>query len=804
MQFDVLRSLRLLAFPVVAGVVACQDPATSASGTDGSETDDPTTSGAPTSGEASTSSGSEDDTGSDDSTGTEPGTAEFDVRESVEQLHITRTAPGTSVTLYDASGAEVQTGTTDDLGSLIFRQVEPGEGYIIRETENADIYTRELRVMSVENSLPEQAFYGDQVLEPGFGYIETRDGTRLSVFVSLPGPPEDGPYPTLVNYSGYSPSRPGEPLDLGDIPVEGLCPDYPVLCDAPDHPSGLIGGILGYATVGVNMRGTGCSGGAYDFFERLQNLDGYDVVEAVAAQPWVQGNKVAMAGLSYPGISQAFVASEQPPSLAAITPLSIIADAQSILVPGGILNDGFALEWADRVLSRAEPYGQGWEEDVIAGGDLYCDDNQLLHGQAVDIIAKAYENPFYDPEVADPLNLNLKAPDIQVPVFLTGQWQDEQTGPGFASVLDKFTGSPAVRMTVLNGVHPDGYAPQTLVEWNNFLSFYLREEVPVIDPELRVLAPLMFEALLGAQIEFPEDRFTEYGSFEDALAAYEAEQDLRVIFESGASADTDVGAPQGTWDASFDQWPPEGTEPLRLYFHNDGAMRTEPSEDEAGASIFEHDPDEGQRGTLAAGSGEWDLTPEYDWPLPQAGRGIVFDSEPLTEDTVMLGHGSADLWIQSTADDADIEVTISELRPDGQEMYVQGGWQRANLRALAADASELRPVKTFLEEDAEPLPAGEWTLVRVEIMAFGHVFREGSQVRVIIDTPGASRTGWRFSLQDLPQGTTHSIAHSMSNASSIVLPTLPGLAVPTDLPACPSLRGQPCRATELFTNTAAE
>lgn len=108
------------------------------------------------------------------------------------------------------------------------------------------------------------------------------------------------------------------------------------------------------ATVGVNMRGMGCSGGAYDFFETLQNLDGYDVIEAVAAQPWVQGNRVAMAGLSYPGISQAFVAAEQPPSLAAITPLSIIADAQSILVPGGILNDGFALEWADRVLSRAE------------------------------------------------------------------------------------------------------------------------------------------------------------------------------------------------------------------------------------------------------------------------------------------------------------------------------------------------------------------------------------------------------------------------------------------------------------------
>jgi predicted acyl esterase len=41
----------------------------------------------------------------------------------------------------------------------------------------------------------------------------------------------------------------------------------------------------GYATVNVNIRGTGCSGGAFDFFETMQLLDGYDVIETVAAQP---------------------------------------------------------------------------------------------------------------------------------------------------------------------------------------------------------------------------------------------------------------------------------------------------------------------------------------------------------------------------------------------------------------------------------------------------------------------------------------------------------------------------------------
>ena len=36
------------------------------------------------------------------------------------------------------------------------------------------------------------------------------------------------------------------------------------------------------------MRGSGCSGGSYFYFDEPQVYDGYDVVEAVAAQPWVQ------------------------------------------------------------------------------------------------------------------------------------------------------------------------------------------------------------------------------------------------------------------------------------------------------------------------------------------------------------------------------------------------------------------------------------------------------------------------------------------------------------------------------------
>jgi predicted acyl esterase len=63
----------------------------------------------------------------------------------------------------------------------------------------------------------------------------------------------------------------------------------------------VLANLMGFAVVDVNMRGTGRSGGAYDFFGPLQNLDGYDGIETIAHQSWVLGNRVGMLGISYAG-----------------------------------------------------------------------------------------------------------------------------------------------------------------------------------------------------------------------------------------------------------------------------------------------------------------------------------------------------------------------------------------------------------------------------------------------------------------------------------------------------------------------
>jgi hypothetical protein len=48
------------------------------------------------------------------------------------------------------------------------------------------------------------------------------------------------------------------------------------------------------------------------------------------------------------------------------------------------------------------------------------------------------------------------------------------------------------------------------------------------------------------------------------------------------------------------------------------------------------------------------------------------------------------------------------------------------------------------------------------------------------------------------------IGHMAGADSSILLPVIPGEVIPTLLPPCPSLRAQPCRTYEPFTNTPAQ
>lgn len=728
--------------------------------------------------------------------------ATYSIRESVGQLSLTGLDPGQSVALL-RDGTALATAPADAMGSVLFRELAPGAGYAV--TVDTDT-TAGLVVQSAASSLPAQGFYDGQDLAEGFQYVETRDGTTLSVNVVLPGPIEDGPYPTVVEYSGYDPSNPlaglGGTLPGGVDPTP-LCGELPTLCKAPAQPASLLAGLVGFAVVGVNVRGTGCSGGAYDFFEELQVLDGYDVIETVATQSWVSDHHVGMVGLSYPGLAQLFVAQSQPPSLAAITPLSVYGDTGTgVLRPGGLLNTGFALSWADQVLANAEPSGTPWVRELIADGDTTCAANQDLRLQNVDVVQKAIDNRFYTDEVAAPLDIRRFAGDIEVPVFLASAWQDEQTGPSFSELLDRFDAAPVTRFTLYNGLHADGFAPQILSEWEAFLDLYVADKVPSIPPLVRAITPLFTDAIFGGAVELPPSR---WGGVADAAAArrkFEAEPPVRVIFDNGAGAAP--GLPVGSFEHTAARWPDPDVTARRWLLTPDGTLEDSRVASATSAVSIQPDPAEGVRTFWDGGSSAiWKALPAYDWQATPHGEEAAFQTAPLPATVTMLGTGSVDLWVQSDAADADLEVVLTEVRPDGNETLVQSGRLRASYRTLEADSTELLPLHLGREAGIAPLPGAQWTKLRVLIPAFGHAFRAGSRIRLAVNSPGGDQPTWAYELPPIDPTVRHLIGTGGVAPSSVSLPVLSGLSVPTPLPACPSLRGQPCRPTPPIANVLA-
>jgi uncharacterized protein len=717
------------------------------------------------------------------------------VRASVGQIAVLDATPGDAVAVR--SGATVVATTTVDAnGSALVRQLAEGAAYSVT------VGSRPAQTIATLTAAPPDPVLYGQTVGPGYGYITTRDGTMLSVNVTLPGPPENGPYPTVVEYSGYDPSNPTVTVqELLGIDGTGECPFYVEviagnLCTPPAQPSSAIAAGLGYAVVSVNVRGTGCSGGAFDLFERLQALDGYDVIETVARQPWVLHNRVGMVGLSYPGIMQLYVAAEQPPSLSAIAPQSVIGDTyRGLAFPGGIFNPGFVGEWVTRVFDRAGALGQGWEQTVIdrelaATGTSQCALNQRLRLQNRNVLVEARDVAIDDPRYAylSPRNLYDR---ITVPVFLTGQWQDEQTGGYFANDLGRFTNAPVVRAIVSNGMHPDGYGAPWLSKWLQFLELYVAERSPQLPANAWVFTPLVSQQIFGS-IQTPNGALFDTGaSFEEARAAYEAEPRVEVWFESGTGVFLQPGAPSAGYKTFFDSWPPPATA-TTWYLRSGGSLSPFKALFGGGSSSYSPSLSEPSTTTyVGADEGLWAANADLVWPRPAAGAGLSFTTGVFWGATTFAGSASADLWVASNTTDTDLEVTLSEVRLDGSEVYIQSGWLRASRRALDTSASTaLRPV--HLHTGAQALTPDTPTLMRVEILPFAHTIRAGSKLRFTIDAPGASRARWTFDSINAP-GTTNTVHHSSSRASKIVLPVVNGVTPTLFGPGCNALRAQPCR-----------
>jgi X-Pro dipeptidyl-peptidase len=246
--------------------------------------------------------------------------------------------------------------------------------------------------------------FSSRIQEP-LDVPSSMDGSTLHADVYRPDAP--GPFPSILVLSPY--------WSFGGDAKQNPTPTWYIDYFVP----------RGYAVVLAEMRGTRESDGCWDFGGKLDQKDGYDFVEGIAAQSWSNG-KVGMLGQSHVGMSQIAAAITAPPHLTTIVPIAAVSDWYRYLHKDGapyVINRGtppayFAVHASpsNPPAPQSEPPGTpGW---LLTQAQTVCMDNVVHVSQSAELDGD--KDAYWQER-----DLIAGAPNIKASVFLVHGFLDE-------------------------------------------------------------------------------------------------------------------------------------------------------------------------------------------------------------------------------------------------------------------------------------------------------------------------------------------------------------------------------------------
>lgn len=279
--------------------------------------------------------------------------------------------------------------------------------------------------------------------------VAMRDGTELALEVFR----ADDMRPRSTLYASG-------PLPLGEYQ------------DAPDLPH--IGPVAWWLDQGFNVviattRGTGESGGEFDFMGREEQQDHYEIIEWIAAQAW-SDQQVAGLGADYYGSAQWFMAIQNPPHLSCIAPVTALLDPYDDWAwHQGLGNPGL-LQWYEQDLRQAWAY-------PASGASRYVDfdlQRQLLEHRVRDSWWQLRSAATY-------------LDNVQTAVFQIGSWR--HTDALWTNNLARLDSMPGTTFTWVGSsrtpLQNQDFLEQELLPWYQWCFSGKPRSGPALQPALR-------------------------------------------------------------------------------------------------------------------------------------------------------------------------------------------------------------------------------------------------------------------------------------------------------------------------------
>lgn len=458
-------------------------------------------------------------------------------------------------------------------------------------------------------------------------WIEMSDGCKLATTVWLPEGAETSPVPAILEYLPYRKD------------------DHRAVRDSTYHPY-LTG--HGYASVRVDMRGTGGSDGIlYDEYLPQEQDDALEVLAWIEAQPWCTG-AVGIMGISWGGFNGLQIAARRPPQLKAVISVASTDDryADDVHYRGGCLLSSDMLDWASRmfVLNALPPdpeiVGERWREMWL---------NRLEN-------TPPYVEAWVSHQIRDDFWKHGSVCEdyaaIQCPVYVVGGWGDAYTN----AVPRLLEGLPGPKKGLI-GPWTHGYPHTT-------------------DP--------------GPQIGFLQEclRWWDYWlkGIENGIMD---EPQLRAWIQDSVPPASYYDQRPGHWVAE-EGWPPADAQ-ATTYFLGDGDM------DKAPVTTSELK----FQGSQFAGSeaGIWcPYGDPVDFPPDQRGEdglSLTFDSRPVEQEMEILGYPEVTLTLAADRRNALVVVRLCDVAPNGSSLMVSRGFLNLAHRQGHEHPQELEPGRFY-------------------------------------------------------------------------------------------------------------